>query len=222
MQLLSVGVARSVWLFDIKELNPAGKNIFPDILMWAGGRYSFKSFPKSVNEVDEKTKGFVFKTGEFQAKDDVITVNVSLFTDGLVAESWASTEKTDAFLEDLLQSAASRYGLVYGPSTIRTKWYVSEITVHFDCPLSNAVPHIMPVCNIMTEVFKRHGLPPFEFTGMLFAPDTSATSYKPPSFAIERKVGAAFSENRFWSRSPFTTEDHLRVLGEFEQMLASS
>jgi hypothetical protein len=222
MNLLSVGVARSVWLFDLNEMNAMGKSIFPDIFLWLGEKYSFQTFPKSIADLDKETKGYVFKTGKFQTDEGSFAVNLSFFNDGLVAESWASTEKTDAFLEDALRSAAVKYGLVYHPELIRSKQYVSELNVRLDYPLTNLNAKIAGFCQSMTSVFKKHNLRDFDLTGMSFGPDASATAYKPPHFTIERKMGVPFSERRFWSKSPFTTTYHLRILGEFEQMLAAS
>jgi hypothetical protein len=219
MQLLSVGLARSIWLFDINELNPTGKSIFPDAFVWLGEKYSFQTFPKSITEVDQEKKGYLFNAGQFQTDEDTITINFSIYNDGLVAETWASTEKGDILIEEILRSAARKYGLTFRPEMIRTKEYVSEVTVRLDHPLSNVNPRIARFCQMMTEAFSRHNLPPFELTGMVFGPDTSATSYKPPGFGVERKTGVPFSDNRFWSRSPFTTSEHIKVLEEFEQML---
>src|SRR5579864_4093748 len=113
MQLLSVGLARSIWLFDVNELNPTGKSIFPDILTWLGERYAFQTFPKSIGEIDTEKKGYIFKNGHFESGAGGIMVNFSFFSDGVVAETRASTEKTDSFLDDLLHAAATRYGLAY-------------------------------------------------------------------------------------------------------------
>jgi hypothetical protein len=221
MQKISVGLARSIWLFDINELNPTGKSFFPEILLWLGEKYSFQTFPKSLAEKDETKKGFVFKTGEFQSDDGPITVNFSLYGDGVVAETWSSTENGDAFLEELLRSAASKYGLAYRPEMIRTKQYISEVTVHLDHLLGNINPKIAEFCDTLSNIFSRHGLAPFEMTGMLFGPDVLTTSYKPPGLSIERKQGVPFAQNRFWSKSPFTTKEHLFALKEFEEMLAN-
>jgi hypothetical protein len=220
MQLLNVALARSVWLFDPNELNPTGKSLFPDILRWIGEKYSFQTFPKSNADVDKEASGFLFKFGQYQTDNAAINVNFSFFNDGISAESWASTEKTDDFVEDVLSSAALKYGLAYGPNTVRTRWYVSEVNVHLDHPAKNAAPRMTKLCDTMTEIFQNHGLPAFELTTIGCAPDPTGKSYKPPGFMIERKLGAPFSENKYWSKSPFTTADHLRVLREFEQMLA--
>src|SRR5713226_4722568 len=135
MEQLGIGLARSIWLFDINELNPTGKSIFPEMLIWFGEKYSFQTYPKSLAELDKEAKAFVFKAGEFQTENDTIVVNLSLYNDGIVAETWASTEKTDAFIEEVLRSATSKYGLVYRPEMIRSKQYVSEIIFRLDVPL---------------------------------------------------------------------------------------
>lgn len=219
MHLLSVGLARSIWLFDVDELNPTGKNLFPDMMVWVGEKYSFQTFPKSIADVDKDSKGFLFKTGIFQAGDGPVAANFSFFTDGLVAETWASTDKSDAFLEDLLCSAATKFGLVYTPHTVRKRQYVSEVNVQLNKSLNNMNPKIGRFCEMLNGLFARHHLPQFEMTGMIFASDTSASSYKPPGLMVERKTGVPFAENRFWSKSPFTTAEHLKALEEFEKLL---
>jgi hypothetical protein len=221
MKLTSVGLARSIWLFDTNELNPTGKSIFPDIMIWLGEKYSFQIFPKSIADVDQEKKGYLFKTGEFQSDEGPITVNFSFFGDGVVAETWSSTENGDAFLEELLRSAANKFGLTYKPEMIRMKTYISELVVQLDHSLGNVNPLVARFCNTLNEIFLRHKLAPFEMTGMGFGPDVTATSYKPPGLVIERKQGTPFTANRFWSKSPFTTKEHLFALEEFEKLLGA-
>jgi hypothetical protein len=219
MNLSSVALARSIWLFDINELNPSGRNIFPDAFAWLGERYIFQTFPKSTADVDAEKKGYLFKTGTFAVSDgDTITVNFSIYNDGLVAETWASTEKGDLFLDEVLRLACNRYGLVRPPNI--KKQYFSEVIVKLDHPISNGVtPKVVAFCEMLNKLFTRHNLPTFEVTGIGFGLDTSRSSYKPPGLIIERKLGASFSENRFFSRSPFTTQDHLFIIEEFEKLL---
>jgi hypothetical protein len=221
MQKISVGIARSIWLFDTNELNPTGKSIFPEAMLWLGEKYSFQTFPKSVADVDPEKKGLLFNTGVFQNNEGAFTVNFALYGDGVVAETWSSTEDGDTFLEELLRSTATKYGLAYKPDMIRTKQYISELTVHLHNLPADISPKIARFCEILNGIFARHHLAPFEMTGMLFAPDVLTTAYKPPGLTIERKQGSPFSANRFWSKSPFTTKEHLFALEEFEKMLAN-
>jgi hypothetical protein len=220
MQLISVSLARSIWLFDVNDLNPTGKSFVPDLLLWLGEKYSFQTFPKSIAEMDPEKKGFLFKTGEFQSVDGPVMINLSLYTDGFVAETWSSTENGDAFLEEVLRSATGKYGLTYRPDMIRTKQYISEIVIQLDHALGQINQKMARFCETLNGIFARHRLAPFEVTGMMFGQDVLATAYKPPGLVIERKVGAPFTANRFWSKSPFTTSEHLFALEEFEKLLA--
>lgn len=218
MQLLSVGLARSVWLFDTNELNPGGKSIFPDALTWLGEKYSFETFPKTLSEVDKEKKGFLFKTGRFQTATGSVTVNLSIFNDGVVAETWASTESGDLFLGDLLRSAVVRYGLVMPDPTRQS--YVSELTVRLERSLKDFDSRLTAFCGVLNKIFEGHQLPPFELGGIRFNLDSSRSAYKPPAFVVERKLGVDFGRNNFWSRSPFQTKDHLLALQEYEKILS--
>jgi len=192
------------------------------MMLWLGEKYKFQTFPKSIADVDPEKKGFLFKFGEFQSNEGAIAVNFSFFNDGIVAETWRSTEHGDAFLEDVLHSAVIKYGLVYQPQMIRTKQYISELVVSLDNSLATINPKITGFCETLSRIFSRHNLPPFEMTGMIFSPDVTATSYKPPGLLLERKAEAPFAANRFWSKAPFTTNDHLLALEEFDRMLGGA
>lgn len=222
MQLLSVGVAKSIWLFDVNELNPSGKRLFPDALTWLGEKYSFQSFPKSITDTDPDKKGYQFKTGEFQTNDGPINANFAIHEDGLVAETWASTEIGDQFLSDILRSLSARYSLGFKLESVLRKVYVSELTVQLNSDLSKFGRSFTGFCEKLNLLMARHHLPGYELTGMIFSPDTSGTSYKPPGFMLERKTSAPFSSNRYWSKSPFSTSDHIAALEAYEALLTGS
>jgi hypothetical protein len=221
MELISVALARSIWLFDLNDLNPQGKSIFPDAFSWLGEKYAFDSFPKSIGDKDPEKNGFLFKNGKFQSDENSILVNFSIYTDGLVAETWSSTESGDLLIEEILRSIATRYGLVLRPDMVRKKQYVNELIIRLEHSPKDLNEKISRFSELLSRLFTRHSLPPFEFSGMVFAPDTSATSYKPPGFMVERKQGVPFADNRYWSKAPFPTKDHLFALEELEKLLAS-
>ncbi len=221
MRLLSVGVAKSIWLFDINELNPAGKQLFPDVLIWLGEKYSFESFPKAISEVDKEKGGYQFKQGQFQTEEGhSYTANFAIHGDGVVVETWASTEIGDRFLAEILRLGSARYGLQF--ESVAKRLYVSELTVQFDEELSKFNEQFTGFCEQLDAIMARHRLPKYELTGMIFSPDTSDTSYKPPGFMLERKTNAPFQANKYWSKSPFTTSDHLKALQAYENLLKGS
>ena len=221
MQLVSVGAARSVWLFDVNELNPSGKRIFPDALTWLGEKYSFQSFPKTIADTDPDKKGYQFKQGSFQTETGAsFTVNFSIYEDGVVAETWSSTEIGDQFLVDLLRSASARYSLNFKFESVLRKIYVSELTAQFDWDVSVFGNRFKVFCEKLDALMAHNHLPKYELTGMIFSPDTSGTSYKPPGFMLERKTNVPFSLNRYWSKAPFTTRDHVAALEAYEELWA--
>src|SRR5437016_1435077 len=129
MELLNVIAARSVWLFDIAELNPRGKALFPDLFDWLKDSYNFQKVPSSLTDVDD-TKAFVFSTGQYQAKEEIfVGVELKIYNDGLIANTQSSTRDTDRFLEDVLISASAEFSLNFRPEMIRKKLYVSELNV---------------------------------------------------------------------------------------------
>src|SRR5207248_11230692 len=95
MQLLNVITARSVWLFDIAELNPRGKALFPDLFEWLKEAYDFQKVPSSLTDVDD-TKAFVFSNGQYQAKEEIfVHVELKIYNDGLMANTQSSTRDTE-------------------------------------------------------------------------------------------------------------------------------
>jgi hypothetical protein len=122
MELLNVATARAVWLFDVNELNPRGKSFFSDLLEWLKDSYRFEKAPSSITDLDKDTNGWNFMRGSFQVADEMfVDVNLRIYTDGLVADTWSSTRDSEAFLDDAMNSACEEFHLAYKPQTVRKK-----------------------------------------------------------------------------------------------------
>lgn len=219
MKMISVAMARSVWLLDMNDLNPQGRSFLPGLINWLKERYSFPTVPSSPTDLDKQTNGLMFKAGEFQVEQGKVSVNLGIFTDGVTAETWSSTKDGDLFLDDALRAASNDFGLAYSPEIVRAKRYVSELIVRLDVPLRNINPKVDQLAQKLTKMFERANLPEFEFGGLAFHLDNSSSSYKPPGFVIERKLDAPFNEERYYSRSPFTTEEHKAAITDVERIL---
>jgi hypothetical protein len=216
MELLNVLKAQSTWLFDVNDLNPRGKFFLPEMLDWFRERYNFLKAPSSVTDLDE-TKGLAFKHGSFHLGSDQLVVEVTIYNDGLLANSYSSTQATDIFLDDALCTAAQEFQLNYRDTMIRYKHHLSEVTARFDHSLMQLTPKLTAFAEKITAVHEHHRI--FEFTGILWGPDNSESAFKTPSFIVERKVGAPFSENRYYSKAPLHTDQHLALLGELDNLL---
>src|SRR5262245_30408714 len=120
MQLLSIIKARSIWLFDILDINPKGRHIESALIEWMRTYYHFLKYPTSIPDVNQGDS-LTFTQGSFETKDGLISVDLNIYKDGLVADTRSSTQDTDAFIEDVLHSAVRDFGLVYHPEMIRQK-----------------------------------------------------------------------------------------------------
>lgn len=218
MQLLSVMRAGSIWLFDILEMNPRGKHLVPDLIEWLKIKYGFLKYPSSPNDFDD-SGGLAFTDGSFQSEKDVaITLTLKIYADGLVADTRSSTRDTDAFLESMLSLAAQDFGLVYHPNMIQQKLYISELNVRPQHSLSGLNPRLQEFANRITSLSGIQDTHMFEPASISFWPDPSLP-IRLAQFQFERKLNTAFSEERYFSRAPLQTDDHLKLLEEFEDLL---
>jgi hypothetical protein len=215
MELLNVITARSVWLFDLAELNPKGKSVFPELLDWLKDTYDFEKSPKSVDDVDE-TKALVFSRGHYQAKEEIFVyvVELKVYTDGLVANTQSSTKDTDAFLNDILTTSGQEFSLTYKSEMIRKRLYLSELNVRSQKNLGGVNPHLDDFASRISKA----GGHQFEFAGLSFWPRQAIPPTAISAFTLERKVNTDRNENKYFSRAPLHTEDHFNLLQEIESV----
>jgi len=214
MQLLNVSTARSAWLFDIAELNPRGKALFPDLFEWLKDAYDFQKIPSSLTDVDE-TKAFVFSNGQYQAKEEIfVHVELKIYNDGLIANTQSSTRDTDRFLEDVLISASAEFSLNFRPEMIRKKIYLSEL--YFFSLKNFTNPNLEKFADKISQATSSNGHLDFEFGGVTFWPRQSFPPLAISAFHVERKQNTDRDEHKYFSKAPLQTDDHLRLVTDFE------
>lgn len=222
MKLLNVTTARAIWLFDILDLNPKGKSIFPAIFEWLEAEYHFKKLPKSVAERDAQG-GWAFAQGEFQVSEEIFkSVDLAIYNDGLVATTQSDTSDSEMFLGNFLDLACEEFSLTFDPSMIRRKMYFSEMSVQMSGSLGRINPKLDEFANKISAAIGLQGEAGFQVTGIGFSADQAALPASKmlfSGFAFERRVGAPFSENRFYTKAPLPTSKHLELLDELERLL---
>ena len=216
MDLVSVQRARSIWLFDSYDLNPRGKNIGANLIDWLKHAYEFTKVPSSLTDLDD-TKALHYSGGHYRAGRESIDVELRIYNDGVVGDTRSSTEDTDSFLSDLLVSAANEFSLAYKSEIVRKKLYVSEMTVRTGKKLATLNPKLAEFAQKLA--FATGGQPAPELASIGFWPDILPN----PSasvFRFERKFGAEFSENRYYTRAPLQTSKHLELLQALEAAIS--
>ncbi len=108
---------------------------------------------------------------------------------------------------------------MYKPRMIRQKIQFSELVVRLDNSLSKISPKLNSFAEKVTEAYQQPWLPAFQVIGMSIGTDSTNSAVKPSSFMLERKIGAPFNENRFYTKASLHTDKHMELLTEFESLL---
>lgn len=223
MRILNVAGAKSVWLFDISDLNPRGKDIIPEALEFLKDNYHFDKAPASIEQLDEKTKALKFERGRFQVKEEFyIAVGLEIYKDGFVATCNSSTRDSEKFMEDVLSFTAKEFSLPYEHGLIKAKMRTSELIVRLDLPLSNINPKLRDLAAKVTALAGYTTIPSFEVSGVGFGNNPVESWLKVAGFMVERQEDTRYSENRFYSKAPVHTDEHEELLKEFEEILRGS
>jgi len=224
MKLLSVKQARAIWLIQLVDLNPRGLNLvalIPPITK----KYKFQQFPIQPEELGfgKEIKEIKFSGGSFQkdAQHD-ISIDLTLYNDGLVVDTRSSTEDSDSFLNEFLNWISIEFNLVPYQEVLRSKLYLSELFVKTDKSLNSLNQKLENFAKRLNSLIVGHGHHPiaFEVSGITLWTDPSVIS-PPGPFRFERTIDIPFSENRYYSAAPLQTDVHLEMLEELEDILSS-
>ena len=216
MTILNVKLARSIWLVDLRDLNPRGIDILP-MLTAVRDRYNFQAYPKTIEEANENSsQGIAFMNGSFAVDNHRYAIaKATIFGDGLVADSALSTDCSDAFLGDVLSFLSSQFGLTYRHEMIHTKIYTSELIVQTDKDLDGLFASLTAVREKLDSLTGHR----FEPAGFAFSIDTQATTARPAPFRFEREINKAFTQRRYYSAAPLRTSQHEDLLRQMEDLL---
>jgi len=212
MNVLYVGLARTVWLFDLSLLNPTGMSL-KGVVAEVTKRYQFAQAPKHELDFDDQ-RSLAFKGGTFVGQRKVpLFVALNIYSDGLVADTMSSTDESTEFLNDLAKWLSDTYGLNV-PKERRVN-YLSQIDFRSDVSLINLNRRLEAFAeNLAKSVGRNYEVGSIQ----LWTEDVG----KPGSLAavrIERKISAPFSANHYYSQAPLPTTAHMELLSEFEALL---
>ena len=219
MKLLSVNLARSVWICNLIEVNPKGLNLYPIIIPLLVDSYKFKKYP-SINDVPDETAGIKFEYGEFIPNDgNPLIINLTIFSDGLAADTRSSTQDSDAFLAEILTRLSADFNLPHYEQIIRRRNYASQLYVSTNKSIELINSKLKEISTYLSNNVLGYGEVSFEAGGISFWSDQTKT-IKPFNFNFERVLNVPFSENRYFSAAPLKTDQHLELLNMLENILS--
>ena len=214
MKLLSVQLARTTWLLDVAEINPRGKNIFVDLIPALTTEFDFKAFPR---EGDDLKEGMKLTQGTFtNSKDDTLHVALTIWNDGMVADTFSSTTDSDEFLAQVAK-LLPELGYAYEPAMVRRQAHLSQIFIRCAKRLAGLTPKLQDFSKKVSEASEGGAF--YDCSAIEFWPDQTQT-IKRANFSFQKRAGDALDDDRYWSQAGVHTKKHLELLEELEALLS--
>ena len=218
MRLLSILQARTVAFLEVDELFTRHHILGPEFTPKIAERYGFLKLPEKLEDFLDEQKGIQFAFGRW---DGTVINQLAFYAHGIAVETAASTDVSEKILYDVLRWGANTLNINYHQDMIKRKAYVSGLLFSTDVSLNALHPKLRgigerlssSVADSLGHVF------PYEVTGIFFGYDTTHTKPNAPIFTIERRADVPFTENKYFSTAPLPTEEHLKLLRDFETSL---
>lgn len=222
MELITIVSAKVVWIINTSDLNPKGVRLFPDLTDALTDTFDFDEQPDDapITPSSASQPGIKFKNGRFETDQGAIKVGLEIYDDGFVAESSSSTEVTERFLKYALDWATTTFGLRFNPDFVMKRIYASELVIRFECPLSTSISPLFSFARLLSDATSSVVSQPFSLSGLTFASQPLTGSTAPMVFTIERRTNTHPDANVFYTKAPLTTETHIRLMGQFDELLA--
>jgi hypothetical protein len=217
--------ARVTWLFPLEEFVPVAGANNSSIISQVAGRYGFGIVPTITTQESMARNGLPFGMGQFEVNGTrFVVTDFAVYNDGISAVA-ERTEWAEAFLEDVTSWARQKLGFREGSSGIQ-KLCGSTIIVDFDKPLSRLLRGYERIAELITSrtITIMPERSPMQFARFDFEIDktTLVGQIVLPKFALERRAGVSFAQERYFSTAPMHTVDHLAVLEEIERIAAEA
>jgi hypothetical protein len=220
MQLLAVRTARFIAAITTEELNPRGLVIYPSLIEGLIAKYDFDTYPDDDAELDE-TKGIVFENGNWNG---ILIDIVTIFGDGIVIDTRSSTKDSEAIFNEAMEWASKSVGITYSPDMVSRKIYVSELVLRSEVGFNSLNPALESFSEKLSNTIGLYAgqVSNYTLNGVTFSYDSSHLNTSVAPFRIDRLEKAAYSENKYYAVAPLPTEEHLKLLEEFEAILSNT
>jgi hypothetical protein len=214
MRLSAVLLARAIAFVEMNDLNPRGGLRLPGVASMIVDRFGFAKYPQKPEEFDE-IKGVEFIEGSFEETGiDKLTI----WHNGVGVDVRSSTDEARAIIETSLEWLKNEAGLTYSPDMIKRWAYLSQLTFYTDADLDGLHPAIRNMGSRLTTAVSRLYGSDFQFhTNVLgWGFDRTVKQFPISDFSIQRRAESPFSDNKYFSQAPISTNEHLNLLQQFE------
>lgn len=217
MKVISVPLAKTTWAFDLAAINPEGRNL-ADVIRAIGQRYGFAKFPQHVLDVN-KENALEFNSGAFTRDAISYRVGMTIYNNGIAADSLSSTAISEEFLNDLADWLVANHKLL--KPEVKRVAYLNQLVVQARAPLPLWNTKLAWLEEKLTEnATDIYGKPrQYRFSALGAWAEGANFNEGPAAFRLERKIPSDISENIYFSQAPMQTQIHTEILEQVETSL---
>jgi len=193
-----------------------------DIVEQIKERYKFHSVPSPqelLQPIQNTPSTFTF--GKFRENTIETFQVLDLANVGTVLAviCRTSTSHAEQFLADVFDCVDNTSRI--DRSSIWPVLFQSNLEVVMEASVASKLASFQPVAQVVSNLLKRYGIQAqYEPVGVSLHFDTAVQKQPLPApFVFERRTGAPYSENRYYSQAPLKTEDHKALLEQVEKMI---
>jgi hypothetical protein len=220
MKIINVDVARTTWLFPLQEINPTGRSLTQAIIELKD-RYKFKKAPVHTLDFDSEAKGLIFDQGEYINREAItIMAKLSIFTDGIVSDTWSSTKDSEDMLEDVMTWIKTEHGFSLPADRAVRKLYLSSLTVTTERGQIPGKSKLEELAELVSMRLTETGRPNkgYIINGFSLASADWDQHGTPVPYRFEIKTASHPGENRYYASAPLPTDIHIALLEEQERL----
>ena len=217
VNIVALSSGTLVSLFPLEAFTPLGGVNEWSIMDATRWRYNFARSPDlSLPREELRQNGLVFDLGALETEAGEISINnLSIHNDGLVIRA-NTTEHAEQFFNDFITWLVKDYGCRNVASKML---YASDVVVDFEWPAANVINNYHNIANIvLSNINENREADSAAFSG--FSIEFVTRSATMPKFTIERRLGSSVEDERYFCSAPLTTERHIQVLEEIEQLFS--
>jgi hypothetical protein len=181
----------------------------------------------AFTQADIVPDGFRFTFGKFKKGaaqiylEQVLIQYFGIEATSIGAMTRSSTDDVDSFLDHFIPWMKQRYGI--DEKRQSSPAYHSQLEFVLDKVLSDKFKPLQTIGEMIAKLMQDYGVdcPTFEMTSLSMHFDQTQYRLKPLplAFAVERRVGVPFAENKYYSTAPLKTSDHKALLEYLEKIL---
>lgn len=210
--------AQAWWIALADEIRPVNGLDVAGTFSALQEQFGFAAIPAAAAQPGG---GMEFLNGALRAGPSPIIVNkIGVYSDGLNVDVPSNTENAEIILQATLEIFYS-FG-IRKPVTPPLHYYLSTIVVDFENSLDNLIPaRLLKKVGEALPIERRSA----QFSGISINVDKTTLPGRlgpinPTIFNIYRRLDVPYAQNRYFSQANMTTNEHLELLGEFEQLAA--